>query len=473
MIGITSFGAHIPFTRLSRGAISKGGRGEKALANFDEDSVTMAVAAVTDCLRGIDRETVEGVFFASTTSPYEEKQAATTVATAADLRRDIITADFANSLRSGTNAIRSAADAVSAGTAKTVMVTATDTRLGAPGSPFEQSFGDGAAALLMGDENVVAGLEASFSLCNEVMDIWRIEGSPYVNSWEARFTSVEGYQKTMSEAISGILEKTGLKPQDFAKAVFYTPDQRSSTALAKRMGFDPKSQLQDPLFGLVGNTGTPYAIMLLVAALEESNPGDKILLASYGNGADAFVFQVTDKIKNIGFRGGIRNNLSSKQVIDDYRSYLFYRGVLPGMPDIYPIPFGTTSAPAVHRDVDKNIRFYGVKCNNCGTTQYPPQRVCVKCHTKDRFQTVRLSDKKGKIFTFSKDSVSSVMDSPAIIPVIDFDGGGRMECFLTDRVAKDVKIGMEIEMTFRKLFEREEIVNYCWKAMPVRFKEEI
>ncbi len=469
MTGITSFGAYIPFLRLSRRAIADGLKGEKALANFDEDSITMAVAAVIDCLRGVERESIDGVFFASTTSPYNEKQAATTIAMATDLRRDIITTDYANSLRAGTGALRSAADAVASGTAKQVMVTAADMRLGEPGSLSEQGLGDGAAAILMGKDNIIATLEGAYSVCQEIMDTWRINRSPYIRSWEARFTGTEGYQKTMMEAVTGVLNKTGLNPNDITKVVFSAPDPRESARLCGKLGFDPKSQLQDPLSNLIGNTGTAYAMMLLVAALEESKPGDSILLANYGNGADAFVFKVTEKIRDIAPRGGMKNYMASKQIIDDYRTYLYYRGILPGMESIYPMPYGTTSAPALFREMEKNLRFHGVKCNNCGTAQYPPQRICVKCRSKDKFQPVRFSDKKGKVFTFSMDNVSSMIDSPAVITVVDFDGGGRMECYMTDRVVKEVKIGMGVEMTFRRLFEREEIINYFWKAMPVRF----
>ncbi|MDY6973566.1 MAG: OB-fold domain-containing protein [Thermodesulfobacteriota bacterium] len=469
MVGITSFGAYIPFLRMNMGSVFKGGKGEKALANFDEDSVTMAVAAVMDCLRGGVRDSVDGLFFGSTTFPYREKQGATTIAVAADLREDIITADFANSTKAGTNALRSAADAVTAGTARQVMVTAADIRLGPPGSASEQVFGDGAAALLIGKDNVIASLEGSYSVCLEIMDTWRIKGAPFVRSWEARFAGVEGYQKTMQKAVSGVLKKTGLRPEDFARVVFYTPNARSSGQLAGRMGFDPKSQLQNPLFGVLGNTGAPYSMMLMVAALEESQPGDNILLANYGNGADAFVFNVTDRIKDMVPYRGIKHYLSSKLAVEDYRTYLHNRRILPELGPNYPVPFGTTSAPALFREVDKNLRFHAVKCDGCGTVQYPPQRVCAKCHSKDKFRPVRLSDKKGKIFTFSMDAISSMFDSPVVVAVVDFDGGGRMECTLTDRVAGDVRVGMEVEMTFRRLFEREEIINYFWKAMPVRF----
>lgn len=96
MVGITSYGAYVPMMRLPFSAISGGGRkatgggGERAIAYFDEDALTMAVAAATDCLRGIDRATVGGVLFASTSYPYKEKQGASVIAKALDLRRDIV-----------------------------------------------------------------------------------------------------------------------------------------------------------------------------------------------------------------------------------------------------------------------------------------------------------------------------------------------------------------------------------------------
>ena len=115
MAGITSYGAYVPLWRLSREAIMKGVRGEKAIRNFDEDSTTMAVAAAIDCLKGQKREAIDAVFFATTTSPYKEKQMSTTIAAACDLRRDITTYDFTNTLRSATSAIKAALDAVKAG----------------------------------------------------------------------------------------------------------------------------------------------------------------------------------------------------------------------------------------------------------------------------------------------------------------------------------------------------------------------
>jgi 3-hydroxy-3-methylglutaryl CoA synthase len=467
MVGITSYGAYVPLWRLSREAIARGAAGEKAICNFDEDSITMAAAAAIDCLNGVDRETVDSLFFASTTSPYKEKLAATMVAMAADLRRDIVTADFANSLRAGTGALKLAIDAVKAGSAGKVMVVGTDCRLGTPASALEQNLGDGAGALLIGDSDVIATVEGSYSVSNEMLDVWRADSDTFVRSWEERFTTSQGYLSVVSEAVSGLLKKYSLTPQDFARVVFYSPDARRYAELARRLGFDLKTQVQDPLINVMGNTGTALPLMLLVAALEESKAGDRILLASYGDGSDAFVLQVTEQIEKIGNRRGIKGHLNSKKVISDYRHYLIWRGLLPIEPRKETVAF--VSAPAIWRERDANLRLHGVRCQVCGTIQYPPQRVCTKCHSKDQFEPYRFSDKKAKIFTFSMDYVTfPVLERPVVTTTIDFDGGGRMLCYLTDRDPDQVSPGLPVEMSFRKLFFRDGIHNYFWKAIPQR-----
>jgi len=217
----------------------------------------------------------------------------------------------------------------------------------------------------------------------------------------------------------------------------------------------------------MGNTGTALPIMVLVAALEEAKAGDRILLASYGNGSDAFVLQVTEQIAKVGQRRGMKAHLNSKRVIDDYRQYLVWREILPLVPRKETVAF--FSAPAMWRQRDANLRLRGVKCQVCGTIQFPPQRVCTKCHSKDQFEPYRLSDKRAKIFTYSMDYITfPMMERPVVTATIDFDGGGRMLCYLTDRDPEQVRPELPVEMSFRKLYSKDGIVSYFWKAIPVR-----
>jgi len=216
MTGIMSYGAYIPFHRLSRAEIARAwgaaeAPGEKAVANYDEDSLTMAIAAARDCTRGIAPESIEGLYFASTTSPYKEKQSAAMIATVLGLNREAFTMDFSGSLRGGTNAIRAAMDAVNSGSAKSVLVCASDVRLGYPTGGNEMAFGDGAAALLIGDTGVIAEIEGSYTLYNELQDVWRSDRDFFVRSGEDRFIQEVGYTRVATEAVSAALKKFNLK----------------------------------------------------------------------------------------------------------------------------------------------------------------------------------------------------------------------------------------------------------------------
>jgi len=460
MAGITSYGAYIPRYRLGKETAGWGLPVEKPVGNFDEDSLTMAVAAGMDCIEGLDRSAVDGLFFATTTSPYIEKQGASIVAAAVDLGRNILTNDITNSLRAGTLAMRSALDAIAAGSAKQIMVTVADCRMGAPGSEVEQLSGDGAGALLFSGDSVIAEVIGSYSVSDEMMDMWRAEGDMSVRTWEDRFVLETGYLKILPEAVSGLMQKLNLTPKDITKACYYGPNPRRHGEMARRLGLDPETQIQDPLFGRMGNTGAAYSIMLLIAALEEAKPGDRILVASYGDGADAYLLEVTKEIEKVGPKRGIKSNLEAKRI----SKAVGVRGAA-----MRGLDGGPPSISARWREREEIDRLHGAKCLSCGLIQYPPQRVCSKCHTKDQWETVRLADKKGKIFTFSLDYLVPGIDRPLAITIINFDGGGRGLFMMTDREIEDVTCEAPVEMSFRKLRSSGGVHNYYWKAIPKRF----
>ena len=467
--GISSYGAYIPWHRMERGLFANawGGfaiPGEKAIANHDEDSVTMAVAAAMDCLSGLDPHKVDGLFFASTTSPYREKQCSATIATALDLREDILTADFANSLRAGTTALRAALDSVKAGTAKRILVIAADMRPAMPGTDFERLFGDGAVAFTIGANDVRIAINDSFSNYHEIIDTWRTDEDRFVRSWEERFVIDEGYLQALPKAVDTLMKRNGLTPKDFNKVAIYAPDARRHRDMAKRLGFDT-AQVEDPLFGSMGDTGAAFSLMIPAAALEETSPGDKLLLASYGNGADALFLEAVGKPE--GGRG-LKSYLHSKRVLKDYVSYLRWRGILEMPVRGTARPSLVPSASALHREEEKNLRLHGVKCRQCGTVQYPPQRVCNKCNAKDDFEKYPFWDKKAELFTYSPDFGIPSPDPPYVLAVVNFEGGGRIWLTMTDKEVDEIEIGMPLELTFRRLATVEHIHNYFWKCMPVR-----
>ncbi len=285
MLGIKSYGAYVPFHRLDRTEIAKfwGGfkvPGEKAVAGFDEDSVTMGVEACRGCLKDFDKSDVDGFFFASTTSPYAEKQSAALVAAVLDLDRTTRTMDVTGSLRSGTNAIRAAIDAVKSGSSRDSLVCSSDLRLGMPNGSKEMELGDGAAAFLIGSSDLIATIDKVYTANNELYDVYRPAADRFVRSWEDRFVRETGFMKVVPETVRAALREFDMTPEDFTRAVISSPNPSYLAGVAGKLGFDPKNQAADPLWGLVGNLGAAHPLMLLAAALEQSESGDRILWVS-------------------------------------------------------------------------------------------------------------------------------------------------------------------------------------------------
>jgi 3-hydroxy-3-methylglutaryl CoA synthase len=467
MVGIKAFGAYVPRYRLGKDTAGWGSSSEKAVANFDEDSVTMAVAAGMNCLKGVDRGAIDGILFATTSPPYVEKQCAAIIATALDLRRDIFAADITGVLRAGTTALKMGMDSVSAGSARQVLVIASDARLATPRGEMERNLGDGAGAILLAQDGVAATIEGVHSITENMLDMWRSQGDSFVRSWEDRFMNEEGLERILPDAVGGFMQKYDLTPKDFSRVAFYSPDARRHSQLGRRMGLAPE-QMQDPLFGKVGNTGAAYPLMLLISALEESADGDLLLTASYGDGSDVLSFRVNEGIEALRDRLGVSRQVESKAVLPSYETYARWRDVWTSDAAARRPAPASPSVTALWRESDQNIRLYGARCNQCRSIQYPPQRVCTICQAKDDSEPFRLSDQRGTVFTYSMDYLASTTDTPLVITVVNFECGGRMLCMMTDRELDELQVGMPVQMSFRKLRVVNGIHNYYWKSTPVR-----
>jgi len=471
MVGIKSYGIYVPYFRLSRAEVSKswGGfpaTGERAVANYDEDTITLAVAASRDCLGDSDPQEIDRLLLASTTFPYGEKQSAAIVAAALDLKKQARTLDLSNSLRSGMTGVASAVEAIHAGTSKNVLVCASDIRMGLPNGPRELEFGDGASALLLGDTDVIATVDGLLSLNEDIYDVFRPVGENYVRAWEDRFCREAGYTQIMLESLTAAAKKFRLTAKDFSKAVLYAPNPGYLAGVARAAGFDLKAQVQDSLYATVGNTGTALSSMMLAAAFDEAKPGDRILWAGYGDGCEVIVLTVTDAITRIQGRKTVQRHLAAKQMLS-YQKYLRWRSVIETEPPMRPKP-EPASAVALYRDRKCGMALYGVKCKHCGTVQYPVQRICMNCLSKDDFEDYRFANRIGRVTTFSHDNLAVSPDPPSTVAVVDFEGGGRIMMDITDRDPPEIKIGMPVEMTFRHIRYVEGIHNYWWKCRPVR-----
>ncbi len=468
-VGIVSFGAYLPRYRLAREIIARewqqpAARGEKAVASFDEDTFTMAFEAAANCVEGLDPERLRAdlrvVHFASTTAPYREKLAAGLLATALDLDRACRTQDSANTLRAATSTMLSAFDAIKAGTSGRALVAAADMRPAEPRTGNEMMFGDGAASLLLGADDLIAILEGHLSINDEFLGTWRRETDPYVQQFPGGFETRFGYQRVLGESISTLLKHLDLKPVDVARLILYTPNARAAQAVAKKLELDPKTQLADPLLGAVGDTGCAQVLIGLAHALETAKPGDRLVVASYGDGSDALVFRVTEAIASRRDRLGVSYYLSRKRAMPSYGQYALFRDLAKTIP-----AEGASSPVVLWREIRQDLQLYGEKCRKCGMVQFPRQRVCVDCGGKDDFDEQKLA-RRGKVHTFTSDYLFPSLDPPTIETVVEVDGGGRVLVQMTDAGPQDVRVGLEVDLVLRKLHEGGGFKNYFWKSRP-------
>lgn len=470
-IGITAIGAYIPYYYIKRDTIGKawegrGQKGERSIANVDEDSLTMAVEAAMDCFRFIPREKINEIYFASTTAPYAEKSNSSLIAVACDLGKNVFASDFAHCTKAGTSALKSAFNAVAANPLHNVLVTASDVRNAYPKSQQEQMLGDAAAALVVGSDNVVATIDHFTTTNYEITDIWRNYGEKLLNVGEDRFITDMGYMTVMTNVIKTILRETGLQPAEISRIVLSVPGLGNTGKLLKKTGFS-EEQLQDNFMLQIGDCGAAQPLLGLIGALESAKAGDKILLASYGNGANAFIFTVTDEIERIQTSATIQKYLSKRKEFESYARFLSFRGIAeaqPGAP--FKLP---ASASMTWREQDINLRLYASRCKKCGATIFPINRVCQDCGSKDEFDTFRASDRASKVFTFSIDRLAGRSDDPMLVQTVSEDREGvRYYTIMTDFVASEVSVGMDVEFAFRKMHTLGNFNNYYWKLRPLR-----
>jgi 3-hydroxy-3-methylglutaryl CoA synthase/uncharacterized OB-fold protein len=471
--GIVSYGAYVPFNRLKRSAIGetlgiKGGKGERAVASYDEDAVTMAVEASRACLKATDAAAVGALYFATTAPPYVEKLNASTIHAATALPSSVRSLDLACSVRAGIGALLTAHDAAVAASATNAIALAalSDIRIGAPEGSAEQSGGDAAVAYAFGTKNVIAEVEATYSESLEYLATWRTPDQKFAKSWEERFPLTQAYVPLLSNAAKAIAVRAKIGPNDIAFAVVDAPNPRASAMVAGGLKLDPSRMVAD-MSDTVGWTGAAHAGLMLADALDRAKPGDRILVLSVSDGVDAILLRVTDAIASFKRSHTVAQLIASKRNDLSYARYLKWRGLLDTEPPRRPDPQRPAGPPSL-RDEHWKFGFVGSRCTECGTHQLPPQIVCVHCRAVGKMEEVPFVDRIARVRTFTVDRLAFTPQPPMVVAILDFDGGGRFQSELTDCEPEKVAIGQELEMTFRRLFTADGIHNYFWKARPAR-----
>ncbi|BCW89254.1 hypothetical protein sos41_24110 [Alphaproteobacteria bacterium SO-S41] len=483
MTGIVSFGGYVPRLRLQRKAAATANawfapnlmgaaKGERSMANWDEDPITMAVEAGRDCLPGADpltaRAHIDAIFFASTTAPFADRQNAGVIAAALSLPETSGATDIGGSQRAATSALIAALNAVKAGTSKHALVLSSEKRKAKAASSQELSFGDGAAAVEIGSENVIANLLGSAAVTVDFVDHFRGDGEDFDYNWEERWIRDEGYSKIVPRAVKAALAKAGIEASAIDHFVLPCPFAKLDQTIAKQLGIAPE-KVRDNLAGTVGDTGAAHPLVMLVHALEQAKPGQKILLAAFGQGCDALIFETTEALASLK-RNGISGSLAKRKEETNYLKFLAFNGLVELEKGMRAEKDNKTAQTTAYRRRDMLFGLTGGKCTKCGTAQFPRSRICVNpnCGAVDTQEPYCFAELPAKVLSWSADFLTYSMDPPQHYGMVTFAEGGRFLSDFTDVDRGSFDSGAEVRMVFRiKDFdEKRGFRRYFWKAVP-------
>ncbi|WP_234195617.1 hydroxymethylglutaryl-CoA synthase family protein [Pseudacidovorax sp. NFM-22] len=482
MIGITAYGGYIPRLRLSRQAAAQanawyapqfaGRKGTRAFANWDEDSITLAVAAARDALGPAtqrDRSRVRALLLASDTLPFAERLNAGVVAGALALGEDIEALDLGGTQRAALSAFTQAVARVRAGGGDT-LVLAADNRRTRAASAQELDYGDAAAAVLVGTEEVLAEYLGAGTVTADFVDHFRATGEDVDYHWEERWVRDEGIARLVPAAVKAALAQAGVAAAEVDHFLFPTTFAKMDQQLAKACGIRAEA-VADNLADSVGDSGVPHGLLLLARVLEQATPGQCIVLAQFGSGAQALVFRVTEAIRRFAPARGVSRWLARGVEERHYTRFLSFKGQLQlerGMRGEADRKTALSTAWRHHQALQGLV---AGRCEVTGSVHFPPSRLSYDATPlQDTQKPHPLADRPARILSWSAEYLSWHPAPPHHYGQIDFEGGGRILMDFTDLEVGEVDAGTAMEMVFRikDIDERRGFTRYFWKATPVR-----
>lgn len=476
--GILATGAYLPRLRLDRrvvaeahgwfnGALKSLAKGERAMANWDEDAITMAVEAARDALIGQLRTDVARLRFGSTTAPFLDRLNAAVIVEALSLDPNVQATDSAGTLRAGSSALIDALQ--SPEKPGDTLVLAAEKRTTLPASSLEMITGDGAAAILVGEGEPIAVLAASAFGTADFVDHYRTMEQPTDYQWEERWIRDTGYSALVPDVIEHCLPRAGVAPAEVTHFVMPSTLSRVGTAMAEAAGI-PAAAVVDNLIGQCGDTGTAHPLLLLAATLETAQPGDKILVVGFGQGADALLLVATPAVRTKRAGLGVAGHLARRQGEANYTKFLSFNDALTIDRGMRAEADKLTPLSSLWRNRQTVTSFVGGRCTRCGTRQFPKTRICVNpnCNAIDTQEAESFAEKIGTVNSYTADRLTYSPDPPACYGMIQFADGGRWMMDFTDVDEADLAVGQAMRMMFRvKDFDPQRgFRRYFWKAAP-------
>ncbi|MBV8258040.1 MAG: OB-fold domain-containing protein [Actinobacteria bacterium] len=476
-LGIVAVGAYVPPLRLSREEVAAANswlnpglrslaRGERSLAGWDEDTITMAVEAARSCLEGRDRSRIGRVYLGSTTAPFADRLNAGVVAGALGLRESVSAFDLGGSLRAGTSALLAAFDAA-AGSDEEILCLAAERRRAPAAAAQELVTGHAGAAVLVARGPGLARLVATRSLTVDFVDHFRAADREFDYQWEERWIRDEGYLKLVPRLVGNLLESSGVDAGEIAHFCLPSPIRRVADQVAKASGI-PEASVRDQLADGCGDSGAAHPLLQLASALEHAAPGELVLVVGFGQGGDALLFQTTDAVA--GAHGGTVEASIARRAPCTYPRYLALNGLLKVDRGMRAEADKGTALTAAYRHSDLLLSLTGGKCEACGTHQIPRTAICVNpdCRALDTQVPHSFAESRGRVATWSSDSLTFTPDPPAYYGQIDFEEGGRLLMDFAGVPPEGVDVGTPMRMVFRVKDHDPQrgFSRYFWKATP-------
>jgi hydroxymethylglutaryl-CoA synthase len=314
MAGIVGYGAYVPRRRIETDEIARqwGKNPEtirkglmlerKSVPGPDEDTITISVAAARAALdrAGIEPTRIGAAYIGSESHPYAVKPSGTIMIEALGIGPEVHVADFEFACKAGTEAMFVALGLVESGRVEYALAVGADTSQGAPNDALEFSASAGGAAFIFGREELLVDVVDTYSYTSDTPDFWRREGEFYPRHG-GRFTGEPAYFKHVQAASRGLMERTGLKPDDFRHVVFHMPNGKFPLQVGKMLGFKPEQIEVGRVVTTMGNTYSGSSPTGLAAVLDIAEPDDLILITSFGSGAgsDSFVLRATKLLPEV------------------------------------------------------------------------------------------------------------------------------------------------------------------------------
>jgi len=470
--GIVSWGVYLPYWRLERQAIGHAfgtatGKGQRAVASYDEDTTSMAVEAGRRALAAPGVPEPGDLFFSTPAPAYLDKTNATTVHAGLGLLQDSGAYDLCGSVRSGWATVRLAS---LAGASAPAMAVVSDLRTGLPGGPDETQGGDGAVAFVFAPDGGVTEQLGHAATTDEFLDRWRVPGESTSRQWEDRFGE-EAYLPLARSVFGRALDDAGITVADIDHLIVTGLHARAVAGLKKAFGV-PGDRVAPDHTGSIGNLGAAQSGLQLADVLERASVGQVIVVVEVADGADAVVLRTTaalTAVQESRREAGLR---PVAELVTEGRSdlayavFLSWRGQLHREPPRRPDP-ERPDAPASLRGEGWKFGFNASRCTACGFRHLPPTRICLSCQAIDQMEPERMADLQGTVATWTIDHLAFSLSPPLVGAVIDFDGGGRYRGEMTDVDPGEVAVGTRVAMTFRRLYSTDGMHNYFWKARPL------